>query len=155
MKPFLILIIVSNMMALSVGAQQKPKVYFISNDSTSQSGRIFSRVIITSEDQFATPKAIEVLAVSSSGRPNFGSIEIENYKALKGKFEPYRLLKFVDRIEEPNRDQIKRASLNESVELAPVAAFTSGLYRGRVKIFLSRYNSMPDVTSEWSYFYIH
>ena len=154
MKLLLMLVIAFNMMALPVNAQQKPKVYFIANDSISQSGRIFSRVIVMSEGQFTTPKEIEVFAVASSGVPNFGRIEIENYKAAQAKFEPYQLSTFVDRIEEQNRDQIKRASLNEHVGLAPAAAFTTGLYRARVKIFLSRYNTMPDVTSEWSYFYM-
>lgn len=135
---------------------QPPKIYFIAKDSLNkEQNYIIGRVLIKATNNFFYPANPEILIDSS--KSDFGFTQIEKYNLDKGVFESFLPRISYDKVNWTDEiNSLKEASyLNLSFGLINMSAFTTGLYRAKVRIRFSKYNrSIKDVTSDWSYFYI-
>ena len=140
----------------ATGYSQDLKVFFIANDSVSiKEEFIFSRVLITSKIKFNYPADLKLNV--DSIHSNFGVVEFETYDSVKHNFISFipQMLQYFYPYDLNTKLNLG-SKLNFSFTLLPRPAFKHGLYRSRVKIYFSRYNTgMRDATSNWSYFYIN
>src|ERR1700730_10130913 len=128
---------------------------FIAKDSISMERNfIYSRLIIMEKFKFEYPENLEISTASGS---NFGYIEMESFDTIKRVFARYFSRTHVDLVPDYTRTYSRKSTnyLNIPFRLLPREAFDPGLYRARVRLSISRYNSgMKDAYSNWSYFFL-
>jgi hypothetical protein len=134
-------------------AQDKTKIFLIVNDSIDVDKTIYARLLIINEHGFSHPSKVEIFHDPVSS--NFGIIEFEKYDNLKKKFISYNTHISVSKFEQIPSLLNKSDSLNCKFLLVNKNSLNAGIYRTRVKILLSRYNTiMVDCYSNWSYLYV-
>ena len=152
MKSIFLIVFLYNF-AIGLHAQSNIQVYFIANDSINISeGAMFSRAIVISKSQINRPSYVEVFLDSNIS--NFGYIQIEKFDTVRRIFSRIKSKIITDKVIENTDFTLLRANKFElKFKLIYTVLLNSGLYRARVKFFISRYNrNMSDIISNWSYF---
>lgn len=137
-------------------AAQDVKVFFVANDSLMEGGFLRARIIIKSVKPLYYPSDWRI--ANDSVVSNFGVFDTQLYDDSSEAFLNPEITIREHAIPDFQKEQvlISASEINLVPSYISTYAFRKpGLYRVRVKVWLSRFNrGLQDLYSNWSYFYI-